>query len=333
MPTPSRPASLTRPRKIYGARRRYYHNNNPDSNVQRVRTLQQNESPVSAVSIHDAPLHLPGYHGLPAAKTWFRHDPETSAVSFSEKLEAHAHTRLSYELMMSKSSLSYLRSFQEWLGHGNEEEVTLQPLVSYIIANARSDVSSFQQFEAPLEMMIRASKYNKTRTNPLECIKELYIAQSDIRDLPPALMEDLPTPDFVRQAGRGDIYGSSIWLGLQPTYTPLHADPNPNLFCQLVGSKAVRLMPPRSGSSTYARVRQTLGSAGSSRFRGTEMMDGPERDELHRVVWVAPEAAQELQHVVLEPGDSLFIPRRWWHSVTSVGDEAVINASANWWFR
>jgi hypothetical protein len=36
----------------------------------------------------------------------------------------------------------------------------------------------------------------------------------------------------------------------------------------------------------------------------------------------------------LYPGDALFIPQGWYHSVRSVGSPAIgINASANWWFR
>ncbi|KAI0543502.1 Clavaminate synthase-like protein [Xylaria curta] len=232
-------------------------------------------------------------------KTWFT-GPEKQ-VSLGDKLVSSADAIVSYELITSSSP------------DGNE--------------------SRFLQFDAPLSLIIQASRYNQSTADSSHRIKQLYIAQSDIRSLPPALAEDLPVPMLVREAGKGDIYSSSIWLGLQPTYTPLHRDPNPNVFCQLAGSKAVRLLRPRAGMAVFQDVRRRLGSSGSSsRLRGSEMMDGPEREGLHRAVWVDPPES-EIWQAVLDPGDALFIPQGWWHSVRSVGREAELNASANWWFR
>ncbi|KAJ2965709.1 hypothetical protein NUW58_g10836 [Xylaria curta] len=46
------------------------------------------------------------------------------------------------------------------------------------------------------------------------------------------------------------------------------------------------------------------------------MMDGPERDELHRAIWADPDASKEIWQAVLGPGEALFIPQGWWHSMT-----------------
>jgi len=35
--------------------------------------------------------------------------------------------------------------------------------------------------------------------------------------------------------------------------------------------------------------------------------------------------------VEVSPGDALFIPKGWWHSIKSVG--IGVTASVNWWFR
>ncbi|KAI1170336.1 Clavaminate synthase-like protein [Nemania sp. FL0916] len=196
-----------------------------------------------------------------------------------------------------------------------------------------NDPSRFLQFEAPLNFAVRASQYNGSTDNASCRIKQLYVAQCDIRSLPTPLAEDLPVPEVVSRAGRGDIYSSSIWLGLQPTYTPLHRDPNPNLFCQLLGIKTVRLLRPRTGLSVFQDVRRHLGIPINSRLRGPEMMEGPEREGLHRAIWIDLNPPKETWEAVLKPGDALFIPQGWWHSVKSVGREAELNASANWWFR
>ncbi|KAI3317706.1 hypothetical protein HD806DRAFT_359697 [Xylariaceae sp. AK1471] len=289
------------------------------------------------------PVHLQNFHHLPAMKNWFTSQPEKGQVSFGDKLRSFAHTTVSYELVItsphndlsSERPFDCLEDFQAWLEslEAGEDTRLLCKLVNHLIESAKSEKSRFLQFDAPLSLIIRASQFNRSRDSSLSRVKQLYIAQSDIRSLPAPLGEDLPVPEIVSQVGRGDIYSSSIWLGLQPTYTPLHRDPNPNLFCQLVGSKAVRLLRPKDGLSVFQDVRRKLGSAGNSRFRGPEMMDGPERDGLHSAIWVDPAASKGIWEAVLNPGDALFIPQGWWHSVISVGHEAELNASANWWFR
>ncbi|XXG95584.1 casein kinase 2 regulatory subunit [Hypoxylon texense] len=241
---------------------------------------------------------------------------------------------LPYEFTVSSSKKpnpesNILVDYLKWLHASSEyRESYLPTLIEAMVqsndtADVHNNPPSFQQFDAPLSLIMSACQFNSTRENPAERIKRIYVAQSSLSHLPKPLSLDLPTPDVVKHAGKGDIYSSSIWLGLQPTYTPLHRDPNPNLFCQLVGSKRIRLMTPGRGDDIYARVRRELGSHGSSRFRGAEMMGGRERELLHRAVW-DDEAVSE---VSLGPGDALFIPKGWWHSVASYGQDGELNSS------
>ncbi|KAH7130640.1 JmjC domain protein [Dendryphion nanum] len=157
-----------------------------------------------------------------------------------------------------------------------------------------------------------------------------YLAQQSLDDLPQALQDDVPTPSFISQFGRGDKYGSSLWMGKPPTRTPLHRDPNPNIFIQLAGRKVVRLMAPDDGARLYHRITEVHGSAN---MRGTEMMSGPESLRLEEAVWGHSEVYDEVKGVEaeLESGDGLYIPLGWWHAVNGVGQG--VNASVNWWFR
>ena len=142
------------------------------------------------------------------------------------------------------------------------------------------------------------------------------------------LRNDVPTPEIVKAAGKGDIYDSSIWLGAAPTFTPWHRDPNPNVFVQLCGRKVVRMLPPREGRGILFAAQERVGSEGSVNLRGEEMMQGEERWLLRDAVWGG---AFEGYEVSLDVGDALFIPLGWFHSVKSAGEG--MTGSANWWFR
>lgn len=163
----------------------------------------------------------------------------------------------------------------------------------------------------------------------------VYLAQASLADLPAEMRHDIPTPDMVLEAGKGDVYDSSIWLGRAPTYTPLHRDPNPNLFVQLSGAKRVRLFNPQLGAYCFHQVQASIGANASATMRGAEMMEGAERLALEQAVWGddhddAPWRSQGLECEV-GPGDGLFIPQGWWHSIKGTGNGII--GSVNWWFR
>lgn len=194
----------------------------------------------------------------------------------------------------------------------------------------------------------------------------IYLAQCDLSSLPESLQADVPLPHLllrrptITQAIKGDIYASSLWLGRPPTYTPLHRDPNPNLFLQLVGMKTVRLLPPEVGDALFHEITSnlsTMSSAGgsgslatsNSKIRGEEMMVGAQKAAVHGAIWPSSPSAlppssdragRSVYNQILEThgletslglGDALFIPKGWWHSVKGVGEG--VTASVNWWFR
>ncbi|KAF3061133.1 Lysine-specific demethylase 8 [Daldinia childiae] len=292
--------------------------------------------------VPETPLLLRNFHNLPAVQKWFQHGTEDSHTRFTQYIRPYEDLILPYEFTVPHPSPegkgsedNALAYFQTWLLESNEYKKSHLPVIIEAMVKSSSDdgpfgnFSNFQQFDAPLSLIMSASQFNDTQSEPSKRITNLYVAQSNLNDLPKPLFEDLPVPNIVKYAGKGDIYSSSIWLGLQPTYTPLHRDPNPNVFYQLVSSKRIRLMAPDQGDDIYARVRRMLGSSGNSRFRGTEMMEGRERELLHHAVW----NEETIDEVSLNPGDGLFIPKGWWHSVASSGKEGELNASVNWWYR
>lgn len=268
---------------------------------------------------------------LPAASKWFEeHTADVNSTKFSSYMGQFQEWGFPYELATpSASSKEALLSFHSWLLSSTEEPVN-QLLAGILKPSIQElETGSFFQLVAPLKLLVKALEFNQAQPEPVS----LYIAQSSLTDLPEALQEDLPTPDVVKSAGKGDVYSSSIWLGTEPTYTPLHRDPNPNVFCQLCSSKIIRLMAPASGDRLYFHVQSRIRQQGNSRIRTVEMMEGKEREALYEAVWECDPLPEGLYEAELGPGDALFIPNGWWHSVKSMGSRGRLNGSVNWWFR
>ena len=244
-------------------------------------------------------------------------------------------------------------AYQSWLQRSGKEQVARSLRHDYL--NSHGDVfvpleltrkddagtERFERFNAPLKLFLDWMQQREAEANSssgASSSPHLYLAQCRISDLPSSLRADLPTPDLVLKAGKGDIYDANIWIGTPPTYTPLHRDPNPNFFLQLAGTKVVRLLPPNLGSEIFRTVQAKLGKDGNAAFRGEEMMQGEERAILEKEVWPDERSAKsppgfegDGYEATVEEGRALFIPLGWWHSIKSVGTGA--NASVNWWFR
>lgn len=272
---------------------------------------------------------------LPALDTWFSKNPESEGNShqLSPKLQEFMQWPFPYELVVgSDEALQALHAFRESLT--TSPDLTTQILAGILQSTlAEAGAQRFFQLYAPLELLRKALEFNRNQQINGDPVLELYIAQSSLSDLPPELQPDLPVPELVLKVGKGDVYSSSIWMGTEPTYTPLHRDPNPNLFCQLCSQKSVRLLPPDLGQQMYFQVQVKIRQEGNSRIRSTEMMEGEERKVLHDAVWQPEELPKEMCEADLRPGDALFVPEGWWHSVKSIHSSGALNASVNWWFR
>jgi hypothetical protein len=247
-----------------------------------------------------------GIHDIPAAKKWF-----TSNGTFR------------YPSELNKD---YLEQYGD----------AIVPL-ELTRPSEDSQTQTFDRFEAPLSLLLA----HMSAPEPQET--RLYLAQHSLADLPEALRVDLPTPwAFLSHlSGRGDdaaadIYASSLWMGRPPTRTPLHRDPNPNLFLQLAGKKTIRLMRPEVGRTVYEAVRNQMRQGrGDANMRGEEMMQGKELEMLEKAVWGGEEKddddlSQNFAvgwEATLRSGDALYIPVGWWHAVHGFGKG--VNASVS----
>ena len=258
--------------------------------------------------VPEVPAILPRPHlsDLPAYTRWFKPtaDPDVSRLN-AEYLEQHGGD--SFVPLELTQALSEGGTFKGSL----PDEI--------------GSAGGFQRFHAPLSVFLQWMRGAETQPQHTR----LYLAQCQLLDLPQTLRDDFPTPDLVARAGRGDIYDTNVWIGHPPTYTPLHRDPNPNLFVQLAGRKVVRLLSPEDGSALFGSVRKRTGKSGdrgATVFRGDEMMQGEERTLLEQAVWggggsiAADAASREGYEAQLDAGDAVFIPKGWWHSIKGVGE-------------
>lgn len=229
--------------------------------------------------------------------------------------------------LLPRGQYSNLPAVKKWFDHGQRllNRSYLDPFgEAPVPLEYTAGTASFQRTIAPLSIFLNwtsiVNSQDRTR---------FYLAQAPLVDLPKSLQNDLPTPEIVLKAGKGDVYDTNLWIGFAPTYTPLHRDPNPNLFIQLAGSKVVRLLDPEAGDRVFENVQKELGRDDSKVFRGDSMMHGKERDLLERAMWSTENRSG--CEVRLERGDAVFIPKGWWHSIKGIGEG--VTGSVNWWFR
>ncbi|KAF3932091.1 hypothetical protein ABW20_dc0106265 [Dactylellina cionopaga] len=86
-----------------------------------------------------------------------------------------------------------------------------------------------------------------------------------------------------------DIYSSSLWFSRSSpaTTTPLHRDPNDNLFVQLASEKVIRCIPPNIGDALF-RYLSAEGKIGSIDPRGRirdDLLNREETSILDAIIW------------------------------------------------
>jgi hypothetical protein len=199
-----------------------------------------------------------------------------------------------------------------------------------------------------------------TNANTIPTEELVYMAQNDL--LAP-LYKDVMIPDFCRNGtseetaddadanananatiGLGRLYSVMMWLGPRGCVSPLHYDPLDNCFLQHVGRKRVLLFAPNNTSGSvsgwhYAGhegqqsntspidpevLDHTMNSNNNSSSSSNGRMLKHYRDEYPLFFEDAPPRLE----CILEPGDFLYIPSRWWHHVRSIDTSASVNV---WW--
>jgi lysine-specific demethylase 8 len=131
----------------------------------------------------------------------------------------------------------------------------------------------------------------------------------------PELQDDIRVPAYCCTSWKT----TRFWLSAAQTAAPLHRDVAENIFCQFFGRKRFYLYPPSFTPWLYSNPFLS-GLPNYSRF-------DPERADYERFPLAGEVRPIEL---LVEPGDAVYLPSRWWHQVRSLELSVSFNI---WWAK
>ncbi|KAI9079378.1 hypothetical protein K1719_038677 [Acacia pycnantha] len=142
-----------------------------------------------------------------------------------------------------------------------------------------------------------------------------YLAQHPLFDQIPELRKDICIPDYCFTEG-GELRSVNAWFGPAGTVTPLHHDPHHNILAQVVGKKYIRLYSASFCEELYPYTETMLSNSSQVDLDDIDEMKFPKVQDL------------EFVDCILEEGEMLYIPPRWWHYVRSLTTSLSVSF---WW--
>lgn len=143
-----------------------------------------------------------------------------------------------------------------------------------------------------------------------------YLAQHPLFDQISQLHGDILVPDYCN-ASNGKLHSVNAWFGPTGTVTPLHHDPQHNLLAQVVGRKYVRLYPASVSEELYPYSEPMLSNSSQVDLDNLNHAKFPRAEQL------------PFMDCILDEGEMLYIPPKWWHYVKSLS----ISFSVSFWWN
>lgn len=138
-----------------------------------------------------------------------------------------------------------------------------------------------------------------------------YLSMFNIFDYVPDLLNDIDLSIFTKYT---KINMTGAWIGPSGTISGLHYDSTDNILTQLKGRKMLLLASPKYQKEMYKSKKYDHDATASSvDINNYDATKCPKFKDV------------EFSHVILEPGDTLFIPKGWWHYVKAL--DASISVS------
>ncbi|XP_009776990.1 lysine-specific demethylase JMJ30-like [Nicotiana tabacum] len=152
-------------------------------------------------------------------------------------------------------------------------------------------------------------------SNDATSVETTYLAQHQLFDQIQELRQDIVIPDYCFTGG-GEIRSLNAWFGPAGTVTPLHHDPHHNILAQVVGKKYVRLYPASLSDELHPHSETMLSNSSQVDLDNIDEKEFPKILDL------------EFQDCILEEGEMLYIPPKWWHYVRSLTTSFSVSF---WW--
>ncbi|KAK1266052.1 hypothetical protein QJS04_geneDACA016332 [Acorus gramineus] len=174
---------------------------------------------------------------------------------------------------------------------------------NYLSSEWKQELITFSEF---LDRICSVDQRPKSMT---------YLAQHNLFDQIQELHEDIFIPDYC-YAGGGELQSMNAWFGPAGTVTPLHHDPHHNIFAQAIGKKYIRLYPAAIVEELYPYSETMLCNSSQVDLDNFDAKAFPKAQDL------------EFMDCVLEEGEMLYIPPKWWHYVKSLTTSFSVSF---WW--
>ena len=165
--------------------------------------------------------------------------------------------------------------------------------------------SSHRHFEADVQLPLSAVLQGmQASIDGQKAHTLLYAAQVDLLSLIPALQDGVDNPPL--QVVHDRLYKRNTWLGPSGTITPLHRDPYFNLFCQVWGTKYVRIYDAKHAQQLYPFSNPFLRNTSQVSVENVDTTLFPKFSQVPYF------------ECHLHPGEMLFIPKKHWHFVKAL---------------
>ncbi|CAI9106613.1 OLC1v1005809C1 [Oldenlandia corymbosa var. corymbosa] len=165
------------------------------------------------------------------------------------------------------------------------------------------------------ELITFSEFLERIQSNDCSSANTTYLAQHPLFDQIQELRQDIVIPDYCFTGG-GEMKSLNAWFGPGGTVTPLHHDPHHNILAQVVGKKYVRLYSSSLSEELYPHAETML--CNSSKVD----LDHIDEVEFPKVVNL------EFFDCILNEGEMLYIPPKWWHYVKSLTTSFSVSF---WW--
>ncbi|KAF5195027.1 Lysine-specific demethylase jmj30 [Thalictrum thalictroides] len=155
------------------------------------------------------------------------------------------------------------------------------------------------------EMITFSQFLDRVQSNECSPPGPTYLAQHPLFEQIQELRKDILVPDYCFVGG-GELRSLNAWFGPAGTVTPLHHDPHHNILAQVVGRKYIRLYPASISEDLYPFTETMLCNSSQVDLDNLDVKQFPKAKDL------------EFMDCVLDEGQMLYIPPKWWHYVRSL---------------